>query len=450
MTNLLNRNKCFESGELPLTLAASEGHEAVVEKLVKGGANVNKLDKHGRAPLHIAVQINDEETVDILLGSRADLNKYDGYNMTPLHIACERGYKNMVKKLLRAGANSNEDKRALPPLIHAVLRGHTECVEELLVHGADANVTDARGSTSLYVAIQNRDVELTKLLLKHGAAITPPSKDHDSVISLASMTANPEIVAALIEAGCLPNDYKEDDVPPLIAATARANSDTVDILLDAGAIVDVFDRKGNTPLFLAAMAVADIERELFYCKYFSNVYRNFSKYDPLDIFPENSTKCAMSLVQSGADVTRTWDRFAMIFPSEHGVSFEQMVLCEVLIQAYGFNKISKDRLTTFVANLINLREYGLVKLLFSAGINPVPDDLYLLSTRAEEMDRAMFKYVKRLKFRPRQLKDLCRKQVRRRLSWNVLYLVDHLNAPGNIKEYICIMDTEHYSQVDES
>ena len=450
MTNLLNRNKCFESGELPLTLAAAEGHEAVVEKLVKGGANVNKLDKHGRAPLHIAVQINDEETVDILLGSRADLNKYDGYNMTPLHIACERGYKNMVQKLLRAGANSNEDKRALSPLVHAALRGHTECVEELLAHGADPNVADARGSTSLYIAVQNRDVELTKLLLKHGAQITPPSKDHDTLLCLAALSSSPEIVSALTAAGCDPNSHKDDDVPPLIAATARANPDTADALLDAGARVDVADKKGNTPLFLAAMAVADVDREVFYCKYFSNVYRMFSKYDPLDVFPENSTKCAMSLVQAGADVTRTWERFAVVFPSVHGVSFEQMVLCEVLIQAYGFQKLSKEKTRNFVNNLLAMREYGLVKLLFSAGVNPESEDLYLLSTRSEDTDRAMFKYVKRLRFRPRQLKDLCRKKVREHLSWNVLYLVDHLAAPGNIKEYICIMDTEHYSQVDES
>ena len=450
MTNLLNRNKCFESGELPLTLAASEGHEAVVEKLIKGGADVNKLDKNGRAPLHIAVQINDEETVDILLGSRVNLNKYDGDNMTPLHIACERGYTNMVKKLLEAGANTNEDKKGLSPLIHAVNRGHPDCVEVLLSSGADPNVVDVRGNSALYTAIQNSNVNLANILLKHGADTKASSNDHDTLLCLAALSGCPESTQALLDSGCDPNDFKDDDVPPLIAATAKASAETVDVLLAAGADIDVQDKKGHTALFTACMSVADVDREMYYCKYFSNVYRMYSKYDPLDIYPEDSTKCAMSLVQGGANVTSIWDRFALVFPSEQGVTFEQMVLCEVLIQAYGFQTLSEKKLRNFVGNLLNLREYGLVKLLFSAGANAAAEDLYILSTRGEEMDRCMFKFVKRLRFRPRQLKDLCRKKVRRLLSWNVLYLVDALSVSGTLKEYICIMDTEHYSQVDES
>ena len=58
LTNLFNRNRCFESGDTPLTLAALEGHEAVVETLLGSGANVNRIDANGRCPLHIAVQQN--------------------------------------------------------------------------------------------------------------------------------------------------------------------------------------------------------------------------------------------------------------------------------------------------------------------------------------------------------------------------------------------------------
>ncbi len=450
LTNLFNRNKCFDTGELPVTLAAHQGHEAVVQALIRGGADANKLDKNGKGALHIAVYLNDLETADIILASKVDLDKYDGNNMTPLHIACERGSKMIAARLLVAGANPNECSIALPPLIHAVVHGHSECVEVLLKYGADPDVYDSRSNSALCIAVSNSDIVSTRALLKNGASPNHTSRDHVTLTCLASVIGSAGMLQTLIENGCDPNFYREDDVPPLIAAAAKANCDCVDILINAGVDVEITDKKGHGALYNAAIGLVDMEKNLFYCKYFSNVYRNFSKYDPLDIYPENATKCVMSLVQAGADLTSVWERFTQVCPHPEGVTFEQMVLCEVLIQAYGFHKLSLAKRKAFSVNLLTLREYGLVKLLYSAGVEPDAEDLYTLSVRGEEMDRFMFKWVKRLRFSPRQLKDLCRKTVRQTLSWNVLYNVEKLDIPGELKEYICIMDTEHYSKVDES
>ena len=131
LTNLFNRNKCFENGESPLTLAAQEGHEAVVEALVSNGADVNKLDRNGRGALHLATHLNDEQTVDILLKSHADPCKLDEYHSTtPLHIACERGFHNIAERLIQAGANVNDQGAGLPPLIFAITNRHQLCVED--------------------------------------------------------------------------------------------------------------------------------------------------------------------------------------------------------------------------------------------------------------------------------------------------------------------------------
>jgi hypothetical protein len=197
------------------------------------------------------------------------------------------------------------------------------------------------------------------------------------------------------------------------------------------------------------MMIVDYDKEIYYSKYFSNLYRSFSKYDPNGIFAENATKCAMSLVQSGADLSVVWPKFVTVFPHPQGITFEQMVLCEVLIQAFGFQEIPKSKVRNFALNLLNLREYGLIKLLYSAGVEPDAEDLYTLSVRNDDTDRLMFRWVKRLRFRPRQLKDLCRKIIRQTLSWNVLYLVEYLEIPSDVKEYICIMDTEYYSKVED-
>jgi len=65
MTNLFNRNRCFESGDSPLTLAAQQGHEVIVQSLLHAGADVNKLDGNGRAAIHVACQLNDLPTLKV-------------------------------------------------------------------------------------------------------------------------------------------------------------------------------------------------------------------------------------------------------------------------------------------------------------------------------------------------------------------------------------------------
>lgn len=450
LTNLVNRNRCFEStGELPLTLAAREGHEAVVQTLLRGGADCNRLDRNGKGALHIATYLNDEETVEILLRGRADPNRYDGSNMAPLHIACEKGYKNIVEKLLLAGANPNENRQSPAPLVYAVMNGQRECVEMMLEQGAEPNVADSKGNNLLSVAVANMDAAIVQALLDYGADPCAPSRTHENLLCVAAAQGSCDILQALIDKGCDVNVDREEEVPPLIAATATGHSDCVDILLAAGAVADCVDRKGNTPLFNAAMMIVDYDKELYYNKYFSNLYRNFSKYDPNGINTENATKCAMSLVQSGADLSIVWPKFVSVFPHPQGITFEQMVLCEVLIQAFGFQEIPQSKVRNFALNLLNLREYGLIKLLYSAGVEPDAEDLYTLSVRNDDTDRNMFRWVKRLRFRPRQLKDLCRKTIRRMLSWNVLYLVEFLDVPADVKEYVCIMDTEYYSRVED-
>ena len=41
--------------QTPLLLAVSQGHEAIVERLLKSGAGVNVQDEDGDTPLHVAL-----------------------------------------------------------------------------------------------------------------------------------------------------------------------------------------------------------------------------------------------------------------------------------------------------------------------------------------------------------------------------------------------------------
>ena len=66
MANVFNRNRCFDTGDSPLTLAAQQGHEVIVESLLDAGADVNKLDANGLAAIHVACQLNDLPTLKVI------------------------------------------------------------------------------------------------------------------------------------------------------------------------------------------------------------------------------------------------------------------------------------------------------------------------------------------------------------------------------------------------
>ena len=62
----------------PLLLAAREGRAAVIEPLVKAGADVNGKTANGTTPLMFAAASGSVETVDALVASGADVNVVDG------------------------------------------------------------------------------------------------------------------------------------------------------------------------------------------------------------------------------------------------------------------------------------------------------------------------------------------------------------------------------------
>jgi len=129
--------------------------------------------------------------------------------------------------------------------------------------------------------------------------------------------------------------------------------------------------------------------------------------------------------------------------------------CAAHVQAYGFRCVSTDDTTAFVGRLVQLGEFGLVKLVYSAGVDASWHHYRQLATTctADSHDNqlqpnsSMLDYIERLLHNPRRLKDLCRRHIRRRLAFNVLRLVGQLDIEDSVKDYLCIMDTDHYTDV---
>lgn len=132
-----------KQGRTVLHRAAEAGRAALVETLIRAGAEADAIDEHGLTPLHIAAQHLRLDVVTALLAANADANAVSASGQTPLiaMAALRRGHRNvdpllipLAQTLLAAGADpkrtdehhlSAEDyarQESLAGLI-AVLRG---------------------------------------------------------------------------------------------------------------------------------------------------------------------------------------------------------------------------------------------------------------------------------------------------------------------------------------
>ncbi|BFZ23105.1 hypothetical protein BsWGS_26144 [Bradybaena similaris] len=138
----------------------------------KDEAEINAEFQNNRTPLHHSAEEGHEDVVEILLKAGANVNAEDENKITPLHCSVENGHKGVVEILLKAGANVNaQNDKQKAPLHVAVYRGHIEIVEMLLKADANVNAADDRNQTPLYYAAGNNNKEMVTTLLKAGANV---------------------------------------------------------------------------------------------------------------------------------------------------------------------------------------------------------------------------------------------------------------------------------------
>ena len=197
----------------------SETMESVLDRYE---IDINALSERGESLLHLAISRGNSKVVRELLKHEVDVNVTTSYGETSLHQAASRGLVDIVKVLLEKGADPNS-RMALSgeSSLHLATRGgHTEVVEVLLDVGRHANVNafSKCHETALHIASAKNDQGVAKILLEKGA------------------TAN---VVAKGKA-------------PLHHAVVHGNNELSTMLCAFGASANLPDRRGNTPLFMAA------------------------------------------------------------------------------------------------------------------------------------------------------------------------------------------------------
>ena len=202
----------------PLSLACTNAHAVLVERLLTGGANPNLAIATGETPLMTCAGTGNADAVRALIARGADVN-------------------------------AKEASQSQTALMWAAAERHANVVNTLIGHGADLQARTKRGFSALHFAARVGDLESAKLLLAAGTDINirsvPSSNEKPEASGAASYTGGGGRVGgpsyeATVSAGST----------PLLVATVRAQIPLALFLLERGADPNATDA-GMAPLHWA-------------------------------------------------------------------------------------------------------------------------------------------------------------------------------------------------------
>ena len=210
-------------------------NHAIIEILLKSGADVNNRDTHGKTTLMNTAEKSCCECIDILIKSGADVNKHDMYGYTALLYAALKSSDECLYYLIEAGSDVNrEDTQGDTALNLAVNKGFFNCVDSLIATGADVNATNYEGNTTLHVVFRSSlhtspKYKLSEILLSKGANVNVENNGGETAMMKCEHT---EIQTLLFAAG-------EEFLQPILDAFKNEINSDSDLCLKS------FCRKAN-------------------------------------------------------------------------------------------------------------------------------------------------------------------------------------------------------------
>jgi len=228
------------------------------EMLIRAGANVSAANRAGATPMQLAALNGNAAMVDRLIKAGADANMpQTPYGDTPLMLASRTGRTDAITVLLDHGAqvNTKETWGGTTALMWAVSERHSAAVKLLVDRGADVNarsnfVPEANGRgfegrtpvapqarqaaeefasgwlTPLMFAAREGDVESARFLVAAGADVNAIAGDGKDALGLAIFNGNYELASFLVDNQSRVNQADTQGFTPLFWAVDRRNMET--------------------------------------------------------------------------------------------------------------------------------------------------------------------------------------------------------------------------------
>lgn len=138
--NAKSTNTSEQNGATPLVLAAFNGNESGIQKLLEHQAEIEAADSDGDTSLAQAAWNGQAGAVEVLLKARAKIDTKGASGNTPLHHAASNGHNEAVQLLLRYGANPSAVNASGDKPLHLAARGSFYSTVRLLDQEMKLNV----------------------------------------------------------------------------------------------------------------------------------------------------------------------------------------------------------------------------------------------------------------------------------------------------------------------
>ncbi|KAL9007881.1 MAG: hypothetical protein Q9173_006937, partial [Seirophora scorigena] len=237
----------FFASKVPtfLAWAASLGHDTELRSLLAIDAipvpSLNRRDAQGQTLLSLAALNGHRAVVELLLAETANPDNRVKDGRTPLMLAAMNGHDNVVQLLLEKHDSSkgnhpsvNPDKFGRTPLMVAVKNDHKDVVKLLLAEDhVDVNCGDHHGRTSLSWAAAAGDEAVVKLLLaKETEFADYADEDGRTPLFYAAFYGREAVVRLLLNMPNVdPNSKGKWGESPLVSAIRRRHFGVVNALL---------------------------------------------------------------------------------------------------------------------------------------------------------------------------------------------------------------------------